>query len=198
MAEPNENPVAISEGELDLSVIEAEDRFLTVKVVYRTLDADGEAADFVDSTTERFGIRGSLPVPTMTAFLRLEARINEALAADDTESGKLLESTMDEAHRRIVGLIVEKNPRAFRDREIEIDGEKVKVQPAIELDVSQILVLLAWIAGDTSIADAVTKALTAGRSQKALRADEIAAVREMAAGGDAEAAETGPLASSGP
>lgn len=154
----------ISEGHLDLTVIETEERTLDVRVVYRAVDEAGEPTDYISAATKTFPIAGSLPVPMMTTFLRLETRINNALAADDEEADRALEQVMDEAHRRIVGLIVERTPTAFREVELEHDGQTVRAKPGIELDVSQILVLLSWVAGDVTVADRVARALTAGRS----------------------------------
>lgn len=185
-----EQPTGISEGHLDLTVVEAEDRTLAVRVIYRELDEEGQPADFVSAETKTFPVAGALPVPMMTTFLRLETRINNALAADDDEADRELEKVMDEAHRRIVGLIVERTPTAFRETELEL-GERgaVKVKPAIELDVSQILVLLAWIAGDTSVADRVARALTAGRTA-AMTSDEVEQGRGGAAGTEEEGEPT--------
>lgn len=164
---PIEEPEAeaITENEIDLTVVSPEDRHLKVNVIYRSIGEDEEANDYLGQEVIRFPIRGSLPVPMMTMFLRLETRINNALGADDKDADRELEEVMDEAHRRIVGLIVEQTPQAFRPREVTIEGETFeRAKPGIELDVSQILVLLAWVAGDTSVADAVAKALSAGRS----------------------------------
>lgn len=197
MIEPAEQPVPspISETEIDLTVIEALDRHVTVTVVYRTMNEDGAAIDFVDSQAKRFPIRGSLPVPTMTSFLRMEARINDALAAtpesdkEQAASDRALEAAMEEAHARIVGLIIERTPSAFHVEEREIEGQLVKVRPAIELDTSQILVLLGWIAGDISVADAVARGLTAGQSPARSEAD-VAAGR----GGAEESEAVAPAA----
>lgn len=171
---PDEPNAAISERHLDLTVVETEDRTLAVRVVFRELEEDGERGDYVSAETKTYPVAGALPVPMMTTFLRLEARINDALAADDDAADRALEQVMDEAHRRVVGLIVERTPNAFREVELELDGRKVKAKPGVELDVSQILVLLAWVAGDVSVADRVANALTAGRSG-AGTAEQVAA-----------------------
>lgn len=180
---------AVTEEELDLTVVERPDRRCWIDLVFREV-IDGELGDVVKSERTRFPIRGSLPVPTMTAFLRLETRINNALAQDDDQADEELEKTLGEAHDRIVGLIAERTPRAFRtvDVELEEDGETktVRAKPALELAVDQILVLLSWLAGDTSVADAVARALTAGRSE-AKTDDELEAAA-LAAGPEAPAA----------
>lgn len=178
----------ITEAELDLSIVEVEDRFLKVPIVFRelvTVEGGEELGDWLSSEIVRFPIRGSLPVPMMTTFLRLETRINNALAADDETADRELEHAMDDAHRRIVGLIVEKTPSALRQRTIEHDGAEKPVKPGIELDVSQILVTLSWLAGDVSVADAVARALTAGRSPARTEAEILA--EAPAAEGSAEA-----------
>jgi hypothetical protein len=203
---PDVQPV--TEAELDLTVLDALDRHVTVAVIYRTIDGDGRQGTFVDSANERFPVRGSLPVPTMTAFLRLETRINNALAfvADDDltpekaaelqmQRDRELEATMEEAHDRILGLIVEKTPSAFRLEQREVDDETVTVRPSIELDTSQILVLLGWIAGDISVADAIARGLTAGATGARSEA-EIAAEAGAADGDAGEAAEAAPFGSS--
>lgn len=170
----------ISESHLDLTVVESEDRTLDVRVIYRAVDEDGEAGDYISADTKTYPIAGALPVPMMTTFLRLETRINNALAADDEEADRELEKVMDEAHRRIVGLIVERTPTAFREVELELEGRTVKAKPGIELDVSQILVLLAWVAGDVSVADRVARALTAGRSGAATSEEVEAGTHRVA------------------
>jgi hypothetical protein len=196
MSEPER---AVTEREIDLTIVEAAERNITVNVAYRLYLGEGqELGDYVGSEPRRFPIRGSLPVPLMTAFLRLETRINTALARDDEEADRELEATMEDAHARIVGLIVERTPSAFDRIERDRDGEMVPVRPVIELDVSQILILLAWIAGDTSVADAVTKVLTAGRTSAKQTAEEAARIAAEADETE-EAAETAaPFGSSGP
>lgn len=171
MSEPER---AVTDREIDLTIIEAEERCITVTVAYREFRGEEqELGDYLGTEPRRFPIRGALPVPLMTAFLRLETRINTALQRDDDEADRELEATMEDAHTRIVGLIVERSPSVF---DVIERGEKyaVPVKPVIELDVSQILILLAWIAGDTSVADAVTKVLTAGRSSARQTPEQVA------------------------
>lgn len=194
MSEQTQNP-AVTEEELDVTIVERPDRGLKISVVYREVNEDGELGDVVALETVRFPVRGSLPVPVMTSFLRLETRINNALAADDEEADQALERTMEEAHDRIVSLVAERSPGAFRIREMEAAGEEegvtrqVRAKPVLELAVDQILVILSWLAGDTSVADAVAKALTAGRTRSPASDDELEA--DAAAG--PEAAAQAPL-----
>lgn len=199
MSEPAPEQRLVTDREIDLTIIEADERFITVTVAYREFHGEEkELGDYLGTEPRRFPIRGALPVPLMTAFLRLETRINNALQRDDEEADRELEATMEDAHARIVGLIIERSPSVF---DLIEPGEKyaAAVKPVIELDVSQILILLAWIAGDTSVADAVTKVLTAGRTQSKQTAEEIAAT---AAGDDAEleegAATAAPFGSNEP
>lgn len=158
-----EIPIA-TEGELDLTVIAPADRGLRVFVVFRELLAGDVLGETVAQRAERFPVRGALPIPTLTAFLRLETRINNALGADEEDADRELEAAMTDAHDRIIGLIAERNLAAFRPCEIEVEERTVRVKPAVELDVSGILVVLAWLAGDVSVADAVARALTAGKT----------------------------------
>jgi hypothetical protein len=191
-----EESPAITEAEIDLTVLDVLDRHVTIAVAYRTITEDGAPGIFVDSTKKRFPVRGSLPVPTMTAFLRLETRINNALAldyADEDEQAQRdreLEATMEEAHERILGLIIEKTPSAFRLEQREVEGETITVRPSIELDTSQILILLGWIAGDVSVADAIARGLTAGATGARTEA-------EIEGEGE-EAADAAPFRSSAP
>lgn len=196
--EPVVDEVLVSEDELDLSIIEGGERGLTVPVVYREILPDGsEEGDFVAREIKRFLVRRQLSTPMMTTFLRLETRINDALSMEDAAADELLAKCLDEAHRRIVGLIIERTPGAFKTvRMKKNDEEAVDCRPSIELDVSQILVALSWIAGDTSVADAVAKALTAGETaaqtaEQVERGERVKARGEVVAG----AAAT-PLASS--
>lgn len=185
----------VTEEELDVTIVERPDRHLKVSVTWRELLDDDVLGDAVKTEVMRFPVRGSLPVATMTTFLRLETRINEALAAEDEEADRELEKTLEAAHDRIVALVAEKSLHAFRPTDLEIDngnGETrtVRAKPLLEMGVDQILVILAWLAGDTSVADAVARALTAGKTGAVEpSADELEA--DAAAG--PEAAASAPL-----
>jgi hypothetical protein len=116
----------------------------------------------------------------MTSLLRLETRINEALAKDDDVSAdEELQKALTDAYGRIVSIIIERTPQAFRTLDTELDGEPARIRPQIELDTTQTLAVLAWISGDVSVADAVAKTVTAGRS-KALTQEELVEQAEEA------------------
>jgi hypothetical protein len=188
------HPQAVTEDELDLTAVTGgEDRGLTVEVIWREIREDGEEGPIVAKTAERFPIRSSLAIPMMTSLLRLEARINRALASEEDEADVALEKAMTAAHAKIVSIIIDRTPDAFKPAEME--GKRV--QPTIELDVSQILVTLGWISGDLTVADAVAKALTSGKSGAKSEEELEREVREAEARGEAGAAESGaPLVSS--
>lgn len=195
---PVEEPLVTSQ-DLDLEILEDEPRNLRVPVNYYRVKDDGELGDFVSQEWLRYPIRSQLPIPTMTSLLRLEARINEAMASDDdAEADGRLQEAITDAYRRIVSIIVERTPRAFRELETELDGRKVMIRPEIELDTTQILATLAWISGDNSVADAVARTVTAGRSTALNREeleDRIGEALEEGSGSD-EASPDVPFLSS--
>lgn len=118
-------------------------------------------------TTRTFTIRGRLDVDRMVAYLQLEKQINEALAGD--EETTLIEA-LDAANRVIRDLLLDLN--APED-----------VPEKLGLDEQQILVLLAWISGDISVADAIAHALTGGISGTKT-AEELGADTDADAGAD--------------
>lgn len=192
--EPTLEPSAVTEDELDLTAVTGgEDRGLKVEVLWREILEDGELGSIVARTTERYPIRSSLAIPMMTSLLRLEARINRALASekgDDAETG--LEAAITAAHAKIVSIITDRTPDAFKVGEMEGKG----VQPVIELDVSQILVTLGWISGDLTVADAIAKTLTGGRSASKSAEDlEREAAEAEARGEDSAEGRGAPLVS---
>lgn len=187
---PTHKELAIAtEQELDLTLVAPEDRGIKLYVTLRELKDDGTTGDAVGRVAERFVVRGALPVPTMTAFLRLETRINNALAADEETADRELEQAMQEAHDRIVDLISERRPSALDPREHTHDERTYQVRPVLELDTGQILATLSWLAGDVSVADAVARALTSGRSG-AVEAPEDGAAADAAG---VEAAASAPF-----
>lgn len=193
--EPRIDTPAVSEEELDLTAVTgSEDRGLTVEVVWREIREDEEEGAIVAKTAERFPIRSSLAIPMMTSLLRLEARINGALASDEEDADRALEKGLTAAHAKIVSLIVDRTPAAFTEGEME--GKAVR--PSIELDVAQILVTLSWISGDLTVADAVAKALTGGRSaSKTAEQLESEAEERQETGEKSAEAGGAPLASRG-
>lgn len=186
---------AATEDRLDLTALTpADDRELRVEVIWREVTEDGPG-QIVERTEQDFPIRSSLSIPTMTSLLRLETSINKALAEDDEEAEVGLEKALARAHAKIVEIITDRSPGAFRAREVgEQPGEKAAVG-SLELDVSQILMTLAWLAGDTSVADAVARTLSAGRSP-AKTEEELEADRVEAGDDDPEAESRTPLVSS--
>lgn len=192
------NPVSLQR--LDLTALDPEeDREFVIAVVWREKrekggDETASLGPIVKIEVTSFPVRESLPIPTMTSLLRLEAGINESLADTDEEANRAVERGLDRAHAKIVQIITDRSPGAFDER--EIDGKTCV--GSLELDTAQILMALAWIAGDTSVADAVAKTLTAGRSS-AQTIEEVAA--EAAERGEPlgpEGEATGPLVSSTP
>lgn len=198
MAEEPRIPAApaVSEQELDLTaVVPGEDRFLRMEILWREVTDDEEEplGRVIAKTSERFPVRANLAIPTMTSLLRSEAEINRSLAEEDPDDANAgLEKALGLAHRRIVAVLTDRSPRAFSERQME--GQTVR--GVVELDTSQILVTLAWIAGDISVADAVAKALTAGKSESKTPEQLAAEAEARGESADVQAGgEAAPLAS---
>jgi hypothetical protein len=94
----------------------------------------------------RYPVRRELSVPMMRRLLTIEAELNEGLA-DDNGDERVQHATL-QGYDEIMALIREKTP----------DAED------LDLDTRQVLVMLSWLAGDNSVADAIARALTAGVS----------------------------------
>lgn len=119
---------------LDLDLLVPEDRTINVTVA-------GER--------HSFPIRGSMPIPKMIRLLRLETRINLAYAGEPyrVEEGEP---------------VVEELADVFQDIYDEINAvvrERTPDAPDLELDENQAMAILGYIAGDESVAQAVTAAL---------------------------------------
>lgn len=118
---------------LDLDLLAPADRQITVTVA-------GER--------RAFPIRGSMPIPKMIRLLRLETRINLAYAEEPAAEGKPVEELADvfqDIYDEIFNVIRERTPDA----------------PDFDLDENQALAILGFIAGDDSVAQAVTAAIAA-------------------------------------
>ena len=108
---------------------------------------DRTIAVTVDGARREFPIRGAMPIPKMIRLLRLETRINYAYAGQPLQEGGEPEELADvfqDMYDEILAVIRERTPDA----------------PDLDLDENQALAILAYIAGDDSVAQAVTAALT--------------------------------------
>lgn len=155
MAERDTQPI-VTEEHLNLSMIAPATRTLTLSVRL----GDGPRAD-VD-----FAVRGRLDTDRMIDALQLETQINEALKTDDSEG---LIRALDAGNKYVRELLLELN-------------EPETVPEKLHLDEQQTLMLLAWISGDVSVADAIARVITAGVTG-ALSEEEL----DDAEPGDAEA-----------
>src|SRR5438067_1601385 len=118
----------VTDDELDLTLLVAPDRHLTI-----------EYHDGSQVKTGRFPIRGSADIDAMMRWLSFERRINEALDMEDEEdAGRALAPVLREAIDDVHGLLLDKTPDA----------------PRPIIDVRQMLLTLRWLAGDASVADA--------------------------------------------
>ncbi|RDI73312.1 hypothetical protein Gocc_2912 [Gaiella occulta] len=87
-------------------------------------------------------IRGSMPIPQMIRLLRLETRLNLAFAGDSDEA---LADVFQHVYDEIMSVVRERTPDC----------------PDLEIDEQQALAILAFVAGDDTVAQAVTDAIAA-------------------------------------
>lgn len=158
-------------------------------VTERSLDVRALVGDdrdltlFVEKQPRVFPVPDDLDVLTMARLLKLETDMNNVDETTDDFADRYVE-TLEKANDEIANIVLIRTPDA----------------PALDpLGVKAIAGVLAWIAGDLSVADAVAKAITAGRSP-AKDADGVATPDSSVPLDEAEARrdESGPLASSRP
>lgn len=158
----------VTDGELDLDLIAPPDRWLSFSFVVRAEDGDL----IVGREKLRVAVPGSLSVPQMAKFLRLESRTHEALA-DGLNGDEILEATVVAAALEIADVIAELNPGLFAPFDLDTSDGPVRARRRLELTAEQTIVSLAWLAGGGSVADEVAKALTAGAATaEAAQADD--------------------------
>lgn len=147
----------VTDGELDLDLIAPPDRWISVSFLARAEDDDR----IVNRERMRVAIPGTLSVPQVAKFLRLETRTHQALA-DEVNGDEALEQTVGQAAREIADVIAELNPTLFDPVDVDTADGTVRARRRLELSAEQTLVTLAWLSGGGSVADEVAKALTAG------------------------------------
>jgi hypothetical protein len=131
-----------------------------------------------------FRFPGELPVPTIIRLLAYEERTKAAIAITDTRASELAcQTIINEAYDDILNIARGLN----------------EIEPDVELDINaqQLLILLGWLAGNVTVAQAVIDAITAGKT-----AEEIAEtltseglVEKAAPAGDGAELGSGPLQS---
>jgi hypothetical protein len=109
---------------------------------------DREFALLVGAEARTYRVRRHLDVDRLVEFLDCETAINEALTADD-------EVALVKALERACGTV--------RDVLLELPQDE-EVPAKLRLGHKEILMALAWLSGDVSVAEAWAKALTAGAS----------------------------------
>jgi hypothetical protein len=174
--------MADTKRHLDLFALTPDDRTVSIAVRVATTDEEGKRVlGPVEQRTWRFA--GELSVPTVIRLLRYEQRVNEAIGLpDEAESERACEVILQEAYEEIIGLARALNP----------------IEPDIELELNgqTLLILLGWLAGDVTVADAVIAAITAGKSAEELAAslkkEGLAEDGSESTGGGAELG-SGPL-----
>jgi hypothetical protein len=170
---------------LDLYDLAPKDRTVTLGLRIATTDEAGKRT-LGPLVRREFRFRGDFPVPTVIRLLGYEERVKAAIGIQDAEKSEVAcQAILVEAYEEILDLARSLNP-------IEAD---------IELDVNgqQMLVLLAWLAGNASVAEAVIDAITAGKSLEEIEAGLTSEglAEKAEAGGGAELG-SGPLASPTP
>ena len=170
---PDSRPL-VTEEHLDLSLVAPPNRRLTIPV-----GITDENGAIIRRENREFKIRGRVDVDRMVAFLQLETRINEALRDDTNAQANALIGALDEANSEIRSFLTELND---------------DVPAALHLDEQQTLIVLAWFAGDISVADAIAHALTGGASG-AKTAEELTAAAAAGEAGDTVADAAAPFPS---